>query len=128
MLTEVDKLESQVRGILDFARPFEPHLELVALDAAVGERARHAGDAHGGRGRAGPRRRAAVVAEGGRRPRAPREQALHELAGNALDVMPGGGRLTVAASTNGHARIRLTLADTAPASRRTSASASSSSS
>ncbi len=37
VLTEVEKLEAQVRGILDFARPFEPRLGPVALPALVRE-------------------------------------------------------------------------------------------
>ncbi len=113
VLTEVDKLEAQARGILDFARPFEPHLEPVALDDAVasvlatlGARMRAAGvDAVVDVAPSLPR----VAAD-----RAHLGQVLHELAGNALDMMPAGGRLTVAAAANGHGRVRLTLADTGP--------------
>lgn len=113
VLTEVDKLEAQVRGILDFARPFEPHLEPVALDvtvasvlATLGARMTAAGvetvvDV--------PPSLPAVAAD-----RAHLGQVLHELAGNALDVMPHGGRLTIAARANGHGRVWLTLADTGP--------------
>ncbi len=113
VLTEVDKLESQVRGILDFARPFEPHLEPVALDAAVGSVLATLGPRMNATGVEAvvdvPSSLPAVAAD-----RAHLGQVLHELAGNALDVMPGGGRLTVAARANGHGRIRLTLADTGP--------------
>ncbi len=113
VLTEVDKLEAQVRGILDFARPFEPHLEPVALDVAVASLVETLA----------PRMHAAgvqaVVDVPSTLPpvnadRAHLGQVLHEIAGNALEMMPGGGRLTIAATANGHRRVRLTLADTGP--------------
>jgi signal transduction histidine kinase len=115
VLAEVDKLEAQVRGILDFARPFEPRLEatdLPALVHSVLETLTSRLDAVG----------VAVAVDMPRdlpRVRADRAhlgQAFQELVANAIEAMPAGGRLTVSAapSGNGVPRIRLAVADSGP--------------
>ena len=104
VLAEIDKLEAQVRGILDFARPFEPRLEptdLGTLVAGIVETLT-------------PR----LTAEGSTiavdlPPDLPLIQAdpahlrhaLQEPVGNALDAAPAG---------DGIRRVRLHVADTGP--------------
>ena len=115
VLAEVDKLEAQVRGVLDFARPFEPRLEptdLGMLVAGIVETLT-------------PR----LTAEGSTiavdlPPDLPLIQAdpthlshaLQELVGNALDAMEDGGRVTISAAPAGDGirRVRLHVADTGP--------------
>ena len=94
VLGAVDKLETQVRGVLDFARPFEPRLEAVdvaavarrVLDAAVGRLAAAGMSAAVDV----PADVPPVLADG-----AHLGQALQELVANAVDAMPAGGRVTI---------------------------------
>lgn len=115
VLCEVDKLEAQVRGILDFARPFEPTLEPVDLGGVLSPLLRTLFarlDANH------------IVAETDlprdlppvRADRAHLGQALLEILGNACDAMPDGGRITIAARLDPEQprTIRLTLSDTGP--------------
>jgi len=115
VLAEVDKLEGHVRGILDFARPFEPRPEAVDVAALVGSLA----DTLAPRlADAGVRLVVEVPAD---LPppwadRAHLGQALHELVANAIDAMPTGGEITIAAApADGDAgRISLAVSDTGP--------------
>ena len=100
VLGAVDKLEAQVRGILDFARPFEPHLEPLELPAL----ARSVLDAVAARLEA-----SSVTVALDLPPSLPRvfadpahlAQAMQELLGNAIDAMPQGGRVTIDARVGG---------------------------
>jgi signal transduction histidine kinase len=112
VLGAVDRLEAQVRGILDFARPFEPRFEPVEVAALL--------DDFGGQIAAQCERRGVAVdvriAAGTRSVRADAShltQVLHELVRNALEAMPHGGRITLAAeNVAGDApRVRLVVED-----------------
>src|SRR5262245_7459369 len=115
VLGAVDKLEAQVRGILDFARPFEPRLEPLDLPAL----ARSVLDAAAARLEA-----ARVTVALDLPPALPRvlgdrahlTQAMQELVGNAIDAMPGGGRITIdARSADGSPPVvRLGVCDEGP--------------
>jgi len=114
VLTEVDKLEAQVRGILDFARPFEPRLEAVALPEVLGKVLVTLT----------PRLEAAGVTVTLDMPAdlppvradpAHLGQAFQELATNAVEASAPGGRVTVAAAMADGARsVRVRIADTGP--------------
>src|SRR5262249_57062485 len=103
--TEVDKLEAQVRGILDFARPFEPTLEPVDLPSLLSSLLRTLSArlvaSH-------------VIAETDlpadlphvQADRAHFGQALLEIIGNACDAMPDRGRITIAARVHRQRRRR----------------------
>jgi signal transduction histidine kinase len=94
VLGAVDRLEAQVRGILDFARPFEPRLEPLDLPALAGSVL----DAAAARLEASgvtvaldvPPSLPRVLAD-----RAHLAQAMQELLSNAVDAMPQGGRVTI---------------------------------
>lgn len=115
VLVEVDRLESQVRGVLDFARPFQPTLGVVPLDELVREVLG---------GMRGPLEAAGVRADvdiatalppvRGDEPHL--RQLLHELLRNALDVCSSGGwiRVRLRLASTGPARLRLTIADSGP--------------
>lgn len=119
VLAEVDKLETQVRGILDFARPFEPRLEPVPLDDLVrGLLATLGPRLDAGRITADVRVAAdlpPVLAD-----RAHLGQALQELAGNAIEAMPDGGTLSIegaALGRDGRRTVRIVVGDTGPGIR-----------
>lgn len=115
VLHAVDKLETQVRGVLDFARPFEPRLEPVS----VAELTRTVLDAAAGRLRTSgvtvgvdlPPSLPPVLAD-----RAHLGQALQELIANAIDAMPQGGRLAIdARAEDGDSPVvRLAVEDEGP--------------
>ena len=115
VLLEVDKLEAQVRGILDFARPFEPALEPVDLRTLVESvLATLAGRLTGAGVQvtfSAPPGLPPVLGDA-----AHLTQALHELLANSLDAMGTGGRLTLEASAagDGKRRVRLSVVDTGP--------------
>jgi len=94
VIAEVDRLDRRVKDLLDFSRPFEPHLEAVHPSEVI--------------------RRAAALMEHAMReahiqldlrlaPDLPQvwwdaeqmEEVLVALLANAVEAMPGGGRLTV---------------------------------
>lgn len=93
VLVEVDKLESQVSGILDFARPFEPRLEEVRVRDLV----------DGLVETVGPQAVAAGVAlrveDDGAPPvlvdPAHVRQAILEVLANGLQATPAGGTITI---------------------------------
>lgn len=115
VLGAVDRLEAQVRGILDFARPFEPRLESVDTGALLEAFAREIGTQCAERNvvvhvRVAPGTRAV------RADPAHLRQVLHELVRNALEVMPQGGRLALATENapGDPPRVRLVVEDTGP--------------
>ncbi len=115
VLGAVDKLEAQVRGVLDFARPFEPRLEAVE----VGPLVRAVAEAAAGRMAAAgvgiavevPPGVPPVLADA-----AHLGQALQELVANAIDAMPDGGQVTIDARLldGDLPMVRLGVADQGP--------------
>jgi signal transduction histidine kinase len=115
VLGAVDKLEAQVRGILDFARPFEPRLEPVELPAL----ARSVLDAAAARLEESgvtvaldvPASLPAVLAD-----RVHLAQAMQELLGNAIEALPQGGRVTIdaRAADGDPPTVRLGVQDDGP--------------
>jgi signal transduction histidine kinase len=112
ILDEVDRLDQRIRTLLDFSRPYQPSpqptdlgLLLDAVDGAVGPQAERQGvaieiDAPD----------VAVVAEAD-----PNllEEALLELASNALRIMPDGGKLRLSVAARGD-RCEIRVADSGP--------------
>jgi signal transduction histidine kinase len=115
VLAAVDKLETQVRGVLDFARPFDPRLGPVE----VGPLARTVLEAAAGR-LAAARVEAVVDVSADVPPvladAAHLGQAMQELVANAIDAMPTGGRVTVDARLvdGDHPVVRIGVADEGP--------------
>jgi signal transduction histidine kinase len=115
VLAAVDRLEAQVRGILDFARPFEPRRERVdvaALLADFGAQVAPQCETHGVR--------VDVRVDSATRPVSADathlRQVLHELVRNALEAMPQGGTLTLAAADvpDERRRVRIVVEDSGP--------------
>jgi two-component system, NtrC family, sensor histidine kinase HydH len=114
VLAEVDKLEAQVRGILDFARPFEPRLEAVEVPELVRSLFATLAPRFETRGvtlrLTAPPDLPPVLAD-----RAHLGQAIQELLTNAADAMPTGGRVTVDATVaEGAPLVRIGVQDTGP--------------
>jgi signal transduction histidine kinase len=112
IVADTDRLRQRMRGLLDLGRPVESRSVLTALDAAV-------------QSALGPVR-ARSAAQGVeivqdlpvdlpkvRVDPARFEEALLCLVGNALDAMPAGGTLRLAATSEG-AEITLRVEDTGP--------------
>lgn len=111
VVNEVDRIETQVRGILDFARPFEPQCQAVSVTAllepvlaTITPQARE-------------RRIDIDVAIAPDLPLLMADgvhlgQVFHELLANAQDAMPDGGRISIAAAPNGREHVRITVSDT----------------
>jgi signal transduction histidine kinase len=112
IITEVDKLEGRIKALLDFARPFEPHpapcdVAQMVRDALAS--LRNQIGAHG----------IEVVTDFDPQLQqahldyAQIEQVLLALMSNAIEAMPGGGRLSVSTQRiDGGRRLRITVADT----------------
>jgi two-component system sensor histidine kinase HydH len=112
IVTDTDRLRARMRALLDLGRPVEPRPVPTALDAAI----------HAALGAV--RQRAATqgvrvdVDVPGDLPKvrldpARFEEALLCLIGNALDAMPSGGALRLAAA-EGDGTVRLRIEDTGP--------------
>ncbi|MFQ5415414.1 MAG: sensor histidine kinase [Myxococcota bacterium] len=111
ILSEADRLEHRVRTLLDFSRPFQPEPEttdigdlLRATHRAISTRAEEQG-----------------VAVDVELPDEPvristdsnyLEEVVLELAGNALNAMPAGGRLTLRADRADSGGASITVIDT----------------
>lgn len=115
VLSEVEKLEARVRGVLDFARPFEPRFERTDLAAVVhGAIASLAGPASA--------RGVAITFD------APADlppvlgdaqhlgQLVQEILSNGVEAVPTGGHIAVSAAAvgNGVPRVRLDVVDDGP--------------
>lgn len=114
IIGEADKLEARIKTLLDFAKPFEPHraacrIERIVADAVASLRSKAA------------QQGIEVVID--LSPALPMieadyaqiEQVLLALLSNAVEAMPGGGRITVTGSVADDARhLRLEIVDTGP--------------
>jgi signal transduction histidine kinase len=110
IVTEVDKLESRVKTLLDFAKPFEPRLAPARLASIVDGAVASLRSQIAGRGielvvdldPALPETRldAAQI-----------EQVVLALLSNAAEAIEGGGRIEIRGSA-GDGRLRLEIADT----------------
>src|SRR5262245_22963995 len=117
VLTEVEKLEAQVRGILDFARPFEPHLEPVGLPALLRDLletlAPRFDAAHASLTLDIAPELPAVLADP-----AHLRQAFQELVMNALEASGDGGRVHITASSgDGGRKVQVQVRDSGPGVR-----------
>jgi signal transduction histidine kinase len=115
VLSEVEKLEARVRGVLDFARPFEPRLEPTDLRRVVdGAVASLAGPAAA--------RDVTIAFEPPAQLPPVLGDALHlgqvvqEILSNGIEALPAGGRITISADVvgDGTPRVRLDVADDGP--------------
>lgn len=114
IIGEADKLESRIRTLLDFAKPFEPHPDRCRVAEVVSSALASLRPQIGAQS-------IAVVTD--LEPGLPDaeldyaqiEQVLLALLSNAVEAMPSGGRLTIAAcSSNGGQRVRIDVSDTGP--------------
>lgn len=116
IITEVDKLEGRIKALLDFARPFEPHLAPTEVAPIIRD--------------ALASLRMQIAAQGiavttditPNLPPVPLdyaqiEQVLLAIMSNAIEAMPRGGRLSVSAAATGDGQLRITVADTGPGIR-----------
>jgi signal transduction histidine kinase len=110
VLQESDRLEQRVRTLLDFSRPFDPNprpTDVGALLEAVRSTVARQADGQG----------VALSAEVSGEPCSVEtdpdflEEAILELAGNALRAMPNGGELRLRAS-RGDGRTEIVVSDT----------------
>jgi signal transduction histidine kinase len=113
IIAETDRLSERMRALLDFGRPVEQRRVPTALDAAV------APALDSVRPRCAAQRVRLEVALPGDLPKvrldpARFEEALLCLLGNALDAMPKGGRLRVAATSGVAESLDGRLSDAGP--------------
>jgi signal transduction histidine kinase len=114
IVSEVDKLESRIKALLDFARPFQPHRAPCQVKQLITDSVAYL--------------RSQIAAQGievstGIEPGLPEvqldyaqiEQVLLALLSNAVEAMPRGGRLRVGARLAGDGeRVAIEVADTGP--------------
>jgi signal transduction histidine kinase len=114
IIGEADKLEVRIKTLLDFAKPFEPHrapcrLEQIVVGAVASLRNQVAAQGIG------------LVVD--LQPALPEaeldcaqiEQVLLALLSNAVEAVPGGGRITVVGRlADNHQHLRLDVIDTGP--------------
>lgn len=114
IILEADKLEARIKTLLDFAKPFEPHPAPCRLEQIVG------GAVVSLRNQVAAQNIELVV---DLQPTLPEidldfvqiEQVLLALLSNAVEVMPTGGRITIAGRMADDSRhLRLEVIDTGP--------------
>ncbi len=113
IVKEADRLETWIRALLDFAKPFEPHATRQPIAPVVDEAASFL------RNRMAAQGIELVVALPPALPeanldRAQIEQVLVTLLSNATDAMPTGGRITVVGRADDSRTLRLEVHDTGP--------------
>jgi len=114
IIAEADKLEARIKTLLDFAKPFVPHLELCHPAQLVG------GAVASVQGQATAHGVEIVVDVDPGLPDveldyAQMEQVLLALLSNAVEATPSGGRIAVIGrATEGDRGLRLTVTDTGP--------------
>ncbi len=114
IMLEADKLEARIRGLLDFAKPFEPRPAPCQLDRLV------AGALASLRPQITAQAIVLETAFDATLPQVPVdavqiEQVVLALVSNAVEAMPEGGTLAVrGALTADGQRVRLEVADTGP--------------
>lgn len=114
IITEADKLEARIKSLLDFAKPFVPHLARCRMAQLVGDAVASL---------QGPAAAHGVEVVVDLDPALPEaeldyaqiEQVLLTLLSNAAEAMPQGGRITVSGrATDDGRRLRLSVTDTGP--------------
>ena len=114
IIEEADKLDASIKGLLDFAKPFEPRPAPCQVGTIVARALASLRSQISAQG---------IVVDTAIDPQLPEahldavqiEQVLLCLLSNAVEVMPGGGRLTVTGRlTDDHRRIRIEVIDTGP--------------
>ena len=114
IIEEADKLDASIKGLLDFAKPFEPHPAPCQVGTIVTRALASLRSQISSQG---------IVVDTAIDPELPEahldavqiEQVLLCLLSNAVEVMPDGGRLTVTGRlTDDRARIRMEVIDTGP--------------
>lgn len=113
ILHETDRVDQRIQALLDFSRPFDPRPRRVDLRAMLGDVSR----AFERRAR---RQSVEVRVETGSEPLGVEtdadylEEVLLELVGNALRVVPEGGRITLEASAREDGGCAIRVRDTGP--------------
>jgi signal transduction histidine kinase len=113
IVVETDKLEARIKTLLDFSKPFEPRLAPCRIGAIVADAVASLRSQIAARG-------IDLVAE--LDPALPEvvadyaqiEQVLLALLSNAVEAMPRGGRISLAAAQIGDERVRLEVCDNGP--------------
>jgi signal transduction histidine kinase len=114
IISEADKLEGRIKTLLDFAKPFEPHPGRCRVEQIVGDALASLRVQISAQG-------IAVVTD--LDPELPEaevdyaqiEQVLLALLSNAVEAMPGGGKLRVSARLSADAeRLCIEVADSGP--------------
>jgi signal transduction histidine kinase len=109
IVAESDKLEARIKALLDFAKPFEPHPTACPLADLVDQAA---GALHSQMQGHGVTLVAAVDGIVASVDRAQLVEVLLVLMSNAIEAMPNGGTLRIAATREDDARIRIEVSDT----------------
>jgi signal transduction histidine kinase len=113
IIKEADRLETWIRTLLDFAKPFEPHPTRESIARVIDEAVAFLRNRMTAQGielvvELPPALPAANL------DRAQIEQVLVTLLSNAADAMPTGGRITVVGRADDGRTLRLEVLDTGP--------------
>ncbi len=113
IIQEADRLETWIRELLDFTRPFEPHPVRQRIDFVVDQATSLLRKQMAAQGIELVVDLAATLPEADL-DHAQIEQALLTLLSNATEAMPTGGRITVVGRADDGRTLRLEVIDTGP--------------
>ncbi len=113
IIQEADRLETWIRELLDFTRPFEPHPVRQPIDPVVDQATSLLRNQMAAQGIELVVDLAATLPEADL-DHAQIEQALLTLLSNATEAMPTGGRITVVGRADDGRTLRLEVIDTGP--------------
>lgn len=113
IIGEADRLEARIKTLLDFAKPFEPHLTPCHVDQIVGDAVASL------RTQLAAQNIQLVVDVPPGLPTveldyAQVEQVLLALLSNAVEAMASGGQITITGRSTDDGRLQLEVADTGP--------------